>query len=289
MARIDIGLRQARKIVNLPFAERLAFIAEGLPILLQSAQGLYAASEAVSQMPRESMLLKGHAEEEAAKILILMDIIRCPKKEVSRRIGVLMGWYYDHLARLLYAEACQWRPVDLKELRRIIDRRRVTHYVEGNMGEFIAPNDLIYRRETRLYADIEALDDGSLQWVVPSAYVGFYNPKPDALVVAEALDAFGVFTVEGLELISSIWSEVNFRDETPVQENDRLIEATLTRLFERKMASESATTDNARDLYGRWQMPLYALDMKAIEVARSDLEAEQERLLLVEMGVENEY
>lgn len=200
-----------------------------------------------------------------------------------------MGWYYDHLARLLYAEACQWRPVDLKELRGIIDRRRVTHYVEGNMGEFIVPNDLIYRRETRLYADIEALDDGSLQWVGPSGNVGFYNPKPDALVVAEALGVFGAFTVEGLELISSIWSEVDFQDETPAQENDRLIEATLTQLVERKMASESATTDNARDLYGRWQMPLYALDMKAREVARSALEAEQERLLLVEMGVENEY
>ncbi|UED35956.1 hypothetical protein [Rhizobium ruizarguesonis] len=289
MARIDIGLRQARKLVNLPFAERLTFIAEGLPILLQSARGLYAASEAVSQMPRESMVLKGHAEEEAAKILILMDIMRCPKKQVSGRIGVLMGWYYDHLARLLYAEACQWRPVDLKELRGIIDRRRVTHYVEGNMGEFIVPNDLIYRRETRLYADIEALDDGSLQWVGPSGNVGFYNPKPDALVVAEALGVFGAFTVEGLELISSIWSEVDFQDETPAQENDRLIEATLTQLVERKMASESATTDNARDLYGRWQMPLYALDMKAREVARSALEAEQERLLLVEMGVENEY
>lgn len=59
MARINIGLRQARMIANLPFAERLAFIAEELPILLQSAQGLYAVSEVVSQMPRESMLLKG--------------------------------------------------------------------------------------------------------------------------------------------------------------------------------------------------------------------------------------
>lgn len=87
MARIDIGLRQARKLVNLPFAERLTFIAEGLPILLQSARGLYAASEAVSQMPRESMVLKGHAEEEAAKILILMDIMRCPK---SKFLGALV-------------------------------------------------------------------------------------------------------------------------------------------------------------------------------------------------------
>lgn len=118
------------------------------------------------------------------------------------------------------------------------------------MGEFIVPNDLNYRREARLYADIEALGDVNLQWVAPSAYVGFYNPKPDALVVAEALCSFSAFTVDGLELISSIWSEVDFRDETPAQENDRLIEATLTQLVGRKMASESATPENGRDLFG---------------------------------------
>jgi len=289
MTKIDIGLRQARKLVNLPHDERIAFISEGLPILLESARGLYVASQAVSHMPRESAVLKGHAEEEAAKILILMDIVRCPRKLIAGRIGTQMGWYYDHLARLLYAEACRWRPINLKELRSIIDRRRVTHYLEGGMGEYIVPNDLIYRRETRLYADIEALDDGTIQWIAPSGYTGLFEAAPDALVVAEALSVFGVFSVEGLKAVSTVWSEVDFQDETSSHESDRLIEATLQQLIDKHLSSDAANEDHLGSLYGRWQMPLYALDMKAKEVDRSILIAEQENMLWAEMGVSYEY
>lgn len=221
MAKIDIGLRQAHKLANLSPDKRTAFIAEGLPILLESARGLYAASQVISDMPRESSVLKGHAEEEAAKILILMDIVRCPKKLVASRIGTLMGWYYDHLARLLYAEACQWRPINLKELRTIIDRRRVTHYLEGDMGEYIVPNDLIYRRETCLYADIEALDDGSLQWIAPNGSAGLFESVPNALIVAEALSTVGAFSIKGINAISAVWDEVDFQDGTSCHESDR--------------------------------------------------------------------
>jgi len=289
MAKTDIGLRQAHRIANMPADERTTFIAEGLPILLESARGLYAASQKVSDMARESSVLKGHAEEEAAKILILMDIVRCPKKRIAGRIGKLMNWYYDHLSRLLYAEACQWRPVDLKELRKIIDQRRVTHYLEGGMGEFIAPNDLIYQRETRLYADIEGLDDGTLQWVAPGGYTSMFDFKPNALVVAEALAVLGAFTVDGLNILSTVWDETDFQDDTSCHESERLIEATLDQLVERGLASAEATNDHVASLYQRWQMPLYALDMKAKVVERSVLEAEQERMLWAEVGSANDY
>lgn len=289
MSKIDIGLRQARKLVQMPYDERVKFIADGLPILLESARGLYRASEAISDMAHESSVLKGHAEEEAAKILILMDIMRCPRKLIAGRIGTLMSWYYDHLARLLYAEACRWRPINLKELRAVIDRRRVSHYLEGGMGEFIVPNDLIYRREIRLYADIEALDDGTLQWTAPTGNKSFFDPKPDALVVAEALTVLGTFTVGGLNTISDVWSEADFQDDTFSRESDRLIEATLNRLIDQGLATETGRDNHIQSLYGRWQMPLYALEMKSKDVERSALEAEQVNLLWAEMGVRNEY
>lgn len=289
MAKIDVGLRQAHKLANLPPDKRTAFISEGLPILLESARGLYAASQVISDMARESSVLKGHAEEEAAKILILMDIVRCPRKLIASRIGTLMGWYYDHLSRLLYAEACQWRPVDLKELRKIIDQRRVTHYLEGGMGEYIVPNDLIYQRETRLYADIEGLDDGTLQWVAPNGSIRLFDSVPNALVVAEALSAIGAFSIKGINAVSAVWDEVDFQDDTSCHESDRLIQAMLERLIEEQLVTDAASDDHVGHLYGRWQMPLYALDMKAKAVERSALEAEQERMLWAEMGVANEY
>jgi hypothetical protein len=85
--------------------KRLAFIAEGLPIVLLSARGFWSAAKALKNHPREAAVLEGFSLEEAAKILILVDMVRCPRKQLSARIGTMVGWFYDHLARLIYAEA----------------------------------------------------------------------------------------------------------------------------------------------------------------------------------------
>ncbi|MER9185932.1 hypothetical protein [Mesorhizobium australicum] len=54
-----------------------------------------------------------------------------------------MAWFYDHLARLLYIEAQDWRPTDLNELRTYVDQQRRSHYLEGHVGEYILPNSNI--------------------------------------------------------------------------------------------------------------------------------------------------
>src|SRR5439155_17953231 len=101
----DIGLHQAKRLCQLPEQKRLAFVAEGLPIILDSARGFWEASQQLEARPREAKVLEGFAEEEAAKILILMDGVRCPPKLVSSKLKRIIGWFYDHLARLIYAEA----------------------------------------------------------------------------------------------------------------------------------------------------------------------------------------
>lgn len=40
------------------------------------------------------------SDEEAAKILILIDIVRCPPAQVNQHIGKLMRWFYDRRIRL---------------------------------------------------------------------------------------------------------------------------------------------------------------------------------------------
>jgi hypothetical protein len=61
---------------------------------------------------REAKVLEGFAKEEAAKILILMDAVRCPPKLVASKLNRIVGWFYDHLARLIYAEAVSWKPLN---------------------------------------------------------------------------------------------------------------------------------------------------------------------------------
>ena len=47
---------------EMSFADRLAFIAEGLPIILASAQGFWEASAKLRDHPRESDVLEGSAD-----------------------------------------------------------------------------------------------------------------------------------------------------------------------------------------------------------------------------------
>jgi hypothetical protein len=105
VSKLDIGLRQGRASCQMKHAERLDFIAEGLPLILESARGFWTASERLHDRPREADVLEGHAEEEAAKILILLDILRCPPKLSAGKIGTIIKWFYDHLAQLIYAKA----------------------------------------------------------------------------------------------------------------------------------------------------------------------------------------
>jgi hypothetical protein len=101
------------------------------------------------------------ATEEAAKILILMDAVRCPGKILPSKLGTILGWFYDHLARLIYAEAVPWHPVNVAQLRDYVASERKAHYVEGRFSGFIMPNWSLYQRESQLYVDIQANEDGN--------------------------------------------------------------------------------------------------------------------------------
>ncbi len=76
----DIGMKRGRVLSNLPQAKQLDLIAEGLPILMKSAEDLFVATRALDNHDRAAIILQGHALEEVAKILILLDIVRCPPK-----------------------------------------------------------------------------------------------------------------------------------------------------------------------------------------------------------------
>lgn len=164
----EIGLRQAKRLCQLSHSQRLEFLAEALPIILRSAQGFWQSSEQLRQSHRrEAKVLEGFAKEEAAKILILIDAVRCPPKLIASKLNRIVGWFYDHLARLIYAEAVSWKPMHLAQLREYVDLQRRGHFLEGHAGEYILPNWTIYQRESRLYVDIEAYQDEELNWSAP--------------------------------------------------------------------------------------------------------------------------
>ncbi|MBG0795929.1 hypothetical protein IYY11_21460 [Methylocystis sp. H62] len=275
---------------QMPHNERLELIAEGLPVVFQSAQGFWDAAEVLKERHREADVLEGFAEEEAAKILILMDIVRCPPSLVSSKIGLMVSRFYDHLARLLYAEAQRWKPMHVSQLREYVDEQRRAHYLEGYAGEYILPNWNIARRESQLYADIEAYEDGAPTWNAPTGYAsGLPRLKPVALRVAESLSNVGAYSLKGVQAIANFWGTTEFKDTENWQDSENLTRCLLETLIAEGLPSERASEQDMSMLYDSWQMPMYNLEFKLIDVPLEDLERERDAMLWAEAGYDSEY
>ncbi|MBV8548013.1 MAG: hypothetical protein JO126_00980 [Alphaproteobacteria bacterium] len=248
-----------------------------MPIILASASGFWDASQKLDNMCRERDVLVQHAEEEAAKILILMDMVRCPEKMRSSKTGNIIAGFYAHLARLIYARATSWRPTDINELREYVDDTRCSHYREGYLGEYILPNQEITNRECKLYADIEANEDGYLVWNTPQGNKhSFSTYKPNALQVTEAMSALGMLKFEGLHTIAEVWNELEFKDIQGPSDNRQLTRRLLGKIMEKNLHESHAEQEHVEIIYNFWQMPMYNLDFGLINVPLEKLQEERE-------------
>lgn len=273
----EIGLRMGALLCNMSAADRLSFVAEGLPIIFDSAASLVQASRKLHDCPREAEILEGHAEEECAKILMLIDIIRCPSGRVAQRTGPMMRWFYNHLARLIYAKAQHWKPTTAGELQSYINSERQSHYLEGGYGEFIMPNWALFQRESALYADVAANEEGDPHWISPiRSSVGLPDLIPIAFQVVDALSAFGVFTPSGLAILQDVWAGIVVKADTRWEVTRDNYQPLAERLDAAGLITERVTVDHARTLVNTWQMPMYEMDFSSIQVALEDLVRERD-------------
>ena len=288
----DIGMKRGRVLAQLTPARQLDLIAEGLPILLKSADELLTAAEALDDHSRAAAILIGQATEELSKILILMDIVRCPPKARGALIGRMFKWFYDHLPRLLYAEAQGWKPMTVSQIQEYVDNSRRSHDIEGFAGEFVMPNSTLFARENRLYADIVTHEDGEPVWSEPSdwKHPQLWGGRISVWQVAKALSDTGAFSRAGLEIVSDVWGAVDFIGEVECHSVPRdLTYAMLERLHIAGLISENAEEGQLRYLYEQWQVPMYRLDFKPIQVPLEELRAAQEAALWNEIGDYGDY
>jgi hypothetical protein len=100
------------------------------------------------------------------------------------------------------------------QLQEYIDSERQSHYLEGNYSEYIMPNSTLFCRESSLYADVIGNEDADPVWSSPvREMVRFGGFEPASYQVANALAAFGGFTVPGLKILRDVWGEVNFEGD----------------------------------------------------------------------------
>ncbi len=276
----DIGLRQGFRLCNMPADKRLKFIADGLPIILESARSLIKASRALKEFPREAEILERQAEEESAKILILIDVIRCPPKILASRMGHMMKWFYDHLARLIYAKAQSWKPTNVAMLQEYVDTSRQSHYLEGEYSEYILPNWELFSRELALYADVICDENADPTWCSPlqtAAPELFAHLDPISYVLAEGLEAAGAFTETGLRIMRDVWGRVEFSKDQEWSPADEQFREMVEKLDAAGLVNEDRLTeDHVRNLRNNWQLPMYHIDFASISVPLEKLRERRE-------------
>lgn len=265
--------------------DRLTFIAEGLPILLSSSQGFQDAATRLGGSPREADVLVSFADEEAAKIMILLDIVRCPPAQVNQHIGKLMRWFYDHLARLVYAKAITWKPRNVGQLQNYITHECEEHTLEGFAGEFIMPGGLVHERESALYADIQSYDNEELAWHEPRARPILFGPEESgALQLTMAMQRLGLLNLEGLRIMATAWNGTRFIGQQTPTTAEALIQNMLEQMDAERLIPDRAKEADVSTLYKGWQLPMYELDITPTIQTIEELRETQARMLNDEIG-----
>jgi hypothetical protein len=244
--------------------ERLDAIAEGLGLL---AEHVATLREDVLHLddadrPRGYAVLAAQSEEEAAKALILLDLVRMDWRDhkiVSRQIGR----FYNHLARCIYVDATQMRPADFREVRARVDWLRQSHYLDGpNDVDWIFRSQLIAEREDSLYVDYVHEEEGD-RWSTPARDDGFHLGAETAVQdLVGALHRTGCTSRGGIEVVARAWSGQPIDDDTHWQEVVAVNRAIVAELAERGRALPNATTDDPRRVIGQWHFPLADIDLK---------------------------
>jgi hypothetical protein len=94
----------------------------------------------------------------------------------------------------------------------------------------------------------------------------------------------GAFTRRGLDIVSAVWSQIDFEGDQQWNDIERLTYDMLLGLKKAGLITESAHDAQLDHLYRGWQLPMYRIDFKRLEVSLEQLRSEQEALLWAEVG-----
>lgn len=269
--------RALRDVAQLSDKELFATLAEGMDHILRNAEEYYADSEHMAARERGPSfgVLRNIAEEEAAKYLILLDAVRCPRQ--GSRFSNHLARFYEHLARGIYASLTLGQPPTYADLRQIVDDERQSLLLDGPDGDnYIYGNRILERREARMYVDYEAVDDKHF-WSVPrhndpTTAQTLRGVPPPALDLVRAVHEAGLATPTGLAIVAEKWRPVSMIDAFSASALRQLNRDTCETVVNTGRSPGTAT--KAADfIIRRWQYPMHELDLGLVRVRQAELES----------------
>ncbi|MEV8545619.1 hypothetical protein [Streptomyces sp. NPDC051572] len=267
-------------VLNLPKTERLVLVAEGLELLAEHVGTLRDDLIHLQEAGRSrgAAVIDGLASEEAAKLLILLDVVRMGWADTDAVRGQLRN-FYNHLARGIYVRVIAGRPADLAEVRRYAESLRRSLYLDGpNDVDWIFRNSVEADREESLYVDY-VTTEGDSAWITPARLSDLKLSSWPSMVIdlALALHRFGCTSEKGLEIIAKEWSGVSLADDTHWGVVEQVNRSILEMLEAAGLCSADLTQRDVRLAVEQWTFPLGGLDLSAIKVTKTELAAERER------------
>ena len=210
--------RQIKRLYDLSNDDFLSHVADGVNLAMENAHSYLHSADALAGCDpgRAVAHLRSVAEEEAAKVLILIDAVRCPRRaDTNEMFSRQLGYFGNHLARGVYAWYACNNPATFEEAREIVDSALQSRYYDGEEGELEYRNWILGDREETLYVDYVE-ENGECFWVSPKqmdTMTACAHPGPSQVVdLADALVRLGCGMVAGLKIIADIWQPLVISD-----------------------------------------------------------------------------
>ena len=269
-------VRAIKDLCQLADSEFFETTAVGLRLIVENVSRLWQGAAALgkTRQSHPARALAMVAEEEAAKVLILIDAVRCPKQP-PERLSRQLGYFHDHLAKGIYARACGTRPATFAQLREYVNMERASFYLDGpNDDDWIFRNNVLDTRERMLYVDY-LLGDGGHEWSDPSKqHIDNLVPQPPAVLLASHFHDVGLLTAESLAAIADVWRNRQMELGTHSSELQCANRSTLERLRSCGLLRERSSSMYSW-IIQEWAFPMYDLDMSCVNVKPKTLREQQ--------------
>lgn len=274
-----------KDLCQLTDADLFKEVSEGLDLIIDHASQVEKDANFLAEHKKKCGLniLKAIIKEEAAKFLILLDAIRCPRVPPEKFVKQLQR-FNDHLAKGIYSLVYDTRPAHFKEIHELVVSECHEYYLDGpNDVDWIFRNEILQKREEHIYVDyIES--DGDHFWLTPKRY---YDPDispiifyatPKILEVAYALWKIGCTKPDSLSIIAKQWRTVDISDDSSWQQLRKLNHHTLAKLASKNLIIEQPDSAHST-IIDNWLFPLHSLDIRIVKVDQSNLKEVRDKAL----------
>ena len=260
-------------------------IANGIPLIVENTESLDDAAYRLFAVKeyRASEIIRGFAEEEAAKVLILLDAVRCP----TERRSDTLKCFYNHLAKRIYALTCSFQNIlSFAEIGELVASERQPYYLDGpNSVDWIFTNSITTEREGAIYVDyVRNITEtsGDCGWISPDVPGTDFGPymRPESVDLCRALCEAGAKSKDGLAVIAETWRGFVPEEDTSREDLRELIVSMLTRLVDGGHGVSDQSTMN--HIVSSWAFPLWPFRLHEPPASKTVDELREERRLTIE-------